>query len=280
MQDNQAPLSLEGYFVLHQMFRVRWSHWKRLPVEERRKAVEEAASVLAEMERRPAGASAASTILGHKGDLMLIHFRPSLEDLNQVQLDLSRLALSDHLEPAGSYVSVVELGLYEMTLKIFEELEGKGMKPHTPEFDRALEEEMGRQRERMKGRLYTGVPARRYVCFYPMNKKRGEMKNWYAEPVRRRAELMREHGLIGRRYADQVTQIISGSIGYDDWEWGVDLFADDPLVFKKLVYEMRFDEASSWYGKFGPFLVGLQFSASELPALLEGKTPAFHPRPA
>jgi chlorite dismutase len=92
--------------------------------------------------------------------------------------------------------------------------------------------------------------------------------------------MMREHGLIGRRYGEQVTQIISGSIGYDDWEWGVDLFADDPLVFKKLVYEMRFDEASSWYGEFGPFLVGVQFSASEIPRFLEGRVPGFRPNPA
>jgi chlorite dismutase len=89
-----------------------------------------------------------------------------------------------------------------------------------------------------------------------------------------RARMMRDHGVIGRHYAGAVTQIISGSIGFDDWEWGVDLFADDPLVFKKLIYEMRFDEASAWYAEFGPFYVGLQFSAAELPRLLEGDTPA------
>jgi len=280
MQDSLAPLTLEGYFLLHQMYRVRWAEWRRLTAEKRREIAGEAAAALSEMERRPAGASAASTLLGHKGDLMLIHFRPTLEDINQTQLGVARLALHDFLEPSGSYVSVVELGMYEMTLKIYQDLEGKGLAPGTPEFDRALEEEMGRQRERMKGRLYAGVPPRRYVCFYPMNKKRGEIKNWYAETIGRRAGMMREHGLIGRRYGEQVTQIISGSVGYDDWEWGVDLFADDPLVFKKLVYEMRFDEASSWYGEFGPFLVGVQFSASELPRLLEGQVPGFHPHPA
>ena len=89
-----------------------------------------------------------------------------------------------------------------------------------------------------------------------MNKHRGEAKNWYATPFEERARMMRDHGVIGRGYAGQVNQIISGSIGFDDWEWGVDLFADDPVVFKKLVYEMRFDEASSWYGEFGPFYVG------------------------
>ena len=87
--------------------------------------------------------------------------------------------------------------------------------------------------------------------------------------------MMRDHGVIGRHYAGAVTQIISGSIGFDDWEWGVDLFADDPLVFKKLIYEMRFDEASAWYAEFGPFYIGLQFSPEELPKLLAGEVPAF-----
>jgi peroxiredoxin len=87
--------------------------------------------------------------------------------------------------------------------------------------------------------------------------------------------MMLEHGKIGRHYAGQVTQVISGSIGFDDWEWGVDLFADDPVVFKKLIYEMRFDEASVWYAEFGPFYVGLQFSPSELPKYLAGEVPAF-----
>jgi chlorite dismutase len=134
---------------------------------------------------------------------------------------------------------------------------------------------MEEQRKRVTGRLFLEVPPRRYVCFYPMNKRRGEQKNWYAEPVEDRGRMMRDHGVIGRHYAGAVTQIISGSIGYDDWEWGVDLFADDPLVFKKLIYEMRFDEASAWYAEFGPFYTGLQFSPRELPRFLAGEVPAF-----
>ena len=106
-----------------------------------------------------------------------------------------------------------------------------------------------------------------------MNKRRGEHKNWYAESMEERARMMLDHGKIGRQYAGQVTQVITGATGFDDWEWGVDLFADDPLVFKKLIYEMRFDEASAWYAEFGPFYVGLQFSPSELPRFLEGELP-------
>jgi chlorite dismutase len=171
-------------------------------------------------------------------------------------------------------VSVVELGMYEMTAQIHARLLGQGLKTGSPEFEKAFDGEMEEQRKRVVSRLFTEVPARRHVCFYPMNKHRGEAKNWYATPFEERARMMRDHGAIGRHYTGQVTQIISGSIGFDDWEWGVDLFADDPLVFKKLVYEMRFDEASSWYGEFGAFYAGLQFSASELPAYLAGHVPA------
>jgi chlorite dismutase len=132
---------------------------------------------------------------------------------------------------------------------------------------------METQRQRVMSRLFLDLPMARHVCFYPMNKRRGEALNWYSEPFERRAAMMREHGIIGRHYAGRVTQVISGSIGYDDWEWGVDLFADDPLVFKKLIYEMRFDEASAKFAEFGPFYVGLQFSPEQLSAFLDGHVP-------
>jgi len=149
------------------------------------------------------------------------------------------------------------------------------LQPGTAEWVQAVEAELTRQRQVMASRLSPQIPARRYVCFYPMDKKRGESKNWYQVPITDRQQMMSEHGLIGRRYAGQVTQIISGSIGFDDWEWGVDLFADDPLVFKKLVYAMRFDKASAVYGLFGTFYVGLRFAAADLGVLLEGRTPGF-----
>ncbi|HET6268053.1 MAG TPA: chlorite dismutase family protein, partial [Acidobacteriota bacterium] len=140
--------------------------------------------------------------------------------------------------------------------------------------DRAFGEELAEQQSRMMGRLFPEIPRRRHVCFYPMNKKRGEDKNWYMEEYEQRSRMMLEHGIVGRNYTGRVTQIISGSIGFDDWEWGVDLFADDPLTFKKLIYEMRFDEASALYAEFGPFYIGLQFAPNQLGQLLEGKTPS------
>ena len=113
-----------------------------------------------------------------------------------------------------------------------------------------------RQRQAMAPRLFPAIPDTKYICFYPMDRKRGEQVNWYNVPFAERQRMMHEHGLIGRRYGDRVKQIISGSIGMDDWEWGVDLFADDPVVFKKLIYEMRFDEVSAVYALFGAVLRG------------------------
>ena len=273
MHDPRVPETVEGWAILHQMFRVRWPEWRALDEAGRRTRAAEAAAMLAAMTGE-GGTTAVATLLGHKGDLMLAHFRRDFEGLQAAQLAVSRWGLAAFLEPTTSYVSVVELGMYEMTAQIHARLGAQGLKPGTTEFESAFDGEMAEQRRRVEGRLFLALPPRRYVCFYPMNKRRGEAVNWYAVPVEERARMMRDHGVIGRHYAGAVTQIISGSIGFDDWEWGVDLFADDPLVFKKLIYEMRFDEASARYAEFGPFYTGLQFSPEELPRFLEGQVPA------
>jgi len=279
MHDPRVPETLEGWSMLHQMFRIRWEPWRALPEGERKERCAAAVGALQELQRSEQGATGLTTLLGHKGDLMFIHFRRTFDDLQAAQLRVARLPIAPFLEPTTSYVSVVELGMYEMTAQIHARMAEKGLKGGTPEFEQAFDGEMEEQRKRVMGRLFTEVPPRRYVCFYPMNKQRGELKNWYAVPFEERARMMRDHGVIGRHYAGAVTQIISGSIGFDDWEWGVDLFADDPVVFKKLVYEMRFDEASAWFGVFGAFYVGLQFSPTELPRYLDGDVPALKKEP-
>jgi len=273
MHDPRVPETLEGWSILHQMFRIRWEDWRTLQAPQRKGRAAEAAAALQGMSRGEEGATATCTLLGHKADLMLVHFRPCFEALQGAQNAVARLPLSPFLEPASSYVSVVELGMYEMTALIHGRLAERELRPGSEEFERAFDVEMEEQRNRVRSRLFPEIPPRRHVCFYPMNKRRGEQRNWYAVPFEERARMMRDHGVVGRHYAGAVTQIISGSIGFDDWEWGVDLFADDPLVFKKLVYEMRFDEASAWFAEFGQFYVGLQFSPSELGAYLEGEVP-------
>ena len=256
-----VPLTLEGAAVLHQMARVRWPAWRALEAANRAEILAEAAEALQALEQNR---TAAYELLGHKGDIMLVHFRAGFDELTEVQRTMASLRLWDFLEQTTSYLSVVELGLYESTGKVYAALAEKGIKPHSEEWKASIEETLQRQREAMHPRLFPEVPAAKYACFYPMDRRRGEQKNWYQVPFEDRQLMMQDHGAIGRRYAGTVKQIITGSIGFDDWEWGVDLFAEDPLVFKRLIYEMRFDEVSAIYALFGSFYVGKRLNSEAL----------------
>ncbi len=260
--------------MLHQFFRFDWKAWRFFANGERGRIVASAIEVLKKLERKDATAPARSAMysqLGHKGDLMLIHFRDSLEELNQVELALAQTPLYDFLELRHSYVSVVELGLYESSRKTYEAATAKGFAQFSVEWNAEIAASLERGAEAMKPRLWPAIPDAKYLCFYPMDRKRGETVNWYTVSFAERQRMMHEHGMIGRRYSEQVKQIISGSIGMDDWEWGVDLFADDPVVFKKLIYEMRFDEVSAVYALFGQFYIGVRLPVEKLVAWVEGK---------
>ncbi len=262
------PLTLDGSSLLHQMFRFEWSAWRRLDPAGRDRAVAEVSSLLAPMERGSSeghpSQSAVYAQLGHKGDLMLVHYRDTIDQLAEVERGLARTEFGTFLLPTHSYLSIVELGLYESSSKLYAQLASEGVEPYSDAWEKRVEETVARQSAAMSARLYPAIPAAKYLCFYPMDKRRGEHVNWYSAPMPDRARMMQDHGLIGRRFAGTVKQIISGSIGLDDWEWGVDLHADDPGVFKKLIYEMRFDEASALYGLFGAFYVGVRLPVSRL----------------
>ncbi|HXP93596.1 MAG TPA: hydrogen peroxide-dependent heme synthase [Candidatus Binatia bacterium] len=272
MRHPEVPESLDSWKILHRMFRFRHRAWSRVSPSERLEIEMEAVKVFRDLAADRDGDCGLAQILGHKGDLMLTHYAKSFDALGEVQTHVERLRLADYLETQASYVSILELGLYEATGRIHAELRKRDHKPHSEEwngaFDALLAEE--EKNPRNAARLWAKIPRRRYVCFYPMDKKRGETVNWYTLPFEERAKLMVEHGKVGRSFHGLVTQVISGSIGFDDWEWGVDLYADDPLIFKKLIYEMRFDEASAKYAAFGKFYTGMQFSAVELPRFLNG----------
>ena len=272
MHNPFVPETLEGWSALHLMYRIDWGRLGQAYPGDRQQMADELAGVITSGDEP----TALVQLLGHKGDFMVIAFRKSFDDLGRTQLRISRTKLHAYLAPTMSYVSIIELGMYEMTAKLHRQLADRGLLPGSVEYDTAFDEEMERQRQRVAGRLFAPIPHARYVCFYPMDKRRGELHNWYTVEFGKRAEMMLEHGKVGREYAGKITQIISGSIGFDDWEWGVDLFADDPVTFKKLIYEMRFDEASAKYAAFGPFYTGLQFSPEELPKLLEGELPELY----
>jgi peroxiredoxin len=272
VRDPNVPESLEGWWILHRMFALDRRAWDDLPEKRRQKYAGHAIDLADHLKSSDNGDLGLAQIVGHKGDLMLTHYALDFDGLSYAQTLVDKLELRRFLTPTGSYASVLELGMYGATAKIHAQLEERGLVAQSPEWIVAFDELIREQAESpyLAPRLWAKIPQRRYACFYPMNKRRNGADNWYSLPFEERAKLMSEHGLVGRSYRGLVTQVISGSIGFDDFEWGVDLYADEPLIFKKLIYEMRFDETSSRYGEFGPFWAGLQFSPAELPAFLNG----------
>lgn len=268
-----VPETMDGWSIMHHIFSVDWTAWKAVEEAQRAEIVSEAAAYLEKAAAHKDGHSAIFSLLGHKGDLLFLNFRNTLDELNEVELGFRQLGICAYLTETTSYLSFLELGLYEMTVKYHDQLLGEGLTPGSDEWKKKWADEMADQRERTLGRLFMEIPEQRYICFYPMNKRRGEEKNWYALPIEERQMMMRDHGMVGRKYAGRVFQIITGSIGLDDWEWGVYLFAPDPHVFKELIYEMRFDEATVWYGEFGSFYSGLRFLPNQLGDFLSGRIP-------
>jgi len=272
MRDPNVPESLEGWWILHRMFSLDRRRWDALPEKRRNKYAGHAIDLVEHLKASDDGDVGLTQIVGHKGDLMLTHYARSFDGLAYAQTLVDKLELREFLAPYGSYVSVLELGLYDATAKIHAELTQRELPPQSPEWIAAFDELIRKQAESpyVGPRLWAKIPARRYQCFYPMSKRRGEVQNWYILGYEARAKMMSQHGVVGRTYHGRVTQVISGSVGFDDFEWGVDLYADDPLVFKKLVYEMRFDESSARYAEFGPFHVGIRAAASDLSRIMDG----------
>ena len=243
----KAPETLDGWYCLHSLYRVDWARWQALTGAARTALLAEADEMMAgerSTEERHLGSSGHYWLLGHKADLMGLHLRPTLEELADIESAWARSGIGGFLLPAYSYLSVVELSTHTSS----------------PRGEQAQREAEAALRQRLEPDL----PQSRYICFYPMSKLRGEERNWYMLDAAARRDLMRSHGVIGHSYSDRVRQIITGSMGLDDWEWGVDLFSDDPLQFKKIIYEMRFDEVSAVYALFGSFYVGMRLEIGDL----------------
>ncbi|ERN51781.1 heme-dependent peroxidase [Alkalihalophilus marmarensis] len=234
---NEAAKTLDGWYCLHDFRTINWPAWKMLPTEERQQILNEYITMLEgwdTTEKAGNGSHAVYTVVGQKADIMFMLLRPTMEELNEIENAFNKTRFAEFTIPTYSYVSVVELSNYMAG----DSDEDPYQNPH------------------VRARLYPELPKAKHICFYPMDKRRDGDDNWYMLPMDSRREMMRSHGMIGRSYAGKVKQVITGSVGFDDWEWGVTLFADDVLQFKKLVYEMRFDEVSARFGEFGSFYVG------------------------
>ncbi len=241
--------TIEGWYALHDFRRIDWVRWRTLAASERDKARRQLTQIAAEYEAvaPDVGSFGLYTIVGHKADLLFLHFHHDPQSLSLLERQLDQSLVATVLTRPYSYFSVVELSKY---------------------LARGLSEDEARST--LRKRLKPAIPDVRYLCFYPMNKRRQGQDNWYMTSRDERRELMRNHGIIGHKYHDQVTQVITGSQGLDDWEWGVSLFAEDLIAIKKLVYEMRFDEASARFADFGPFYIGLRMNPAGIAEVLSG----------
>ena len=252
--------SVEGWYALHQMYTVNRALLREVDAHELDTLARDAAETLESLaDPDDGGWTRVVPLTGSRADVMLVHFRPTFDALGEAQRTVQRMALADYLDPAYSFLSVAEAGMYHLAAKVVRETREAGGKVGDAAFRERLAALMAKEAEteHVRKRLYPEMPADMpYVCFYPMDKRRDAGQNWYTLPVEERSRLMMEHGMSGRRYAGRVSQVVTGSIGFDAWEWGVTLFARDPLEFKKIVTEMRFDEASAKYGEFGEFFVG------------------------
>jgi chlorite dismutase len=242
----EPTFTLEGWHILHDFRHLDYAAWFSASKEERQAAWGELSEILREWEKVEAegkGSFGVYQVITSKADLLFLNLRENLDALLEVEARLNKSLFAQFLSPAYGFYSVVELGSQTGPLD-----------PEAPY---------------VKPRLTPRVPKTGYVCFYPMNKRRQGQDNWYLLPAKERAELMKAHGETGRKYQGRVLQVISGAQGLDDWEWGVDLFSEDPIQFKKIVYEMRFDEVSARFGEFGPFYVGKRLSQEALARFLE-----------
>jgi chlorite dismutase len=254
------PETTEGWYAFHQILAVDRAALRRLSDDERAAMRDEAEHALeAAANPEQGGWSAVVPLVGSRADVMLLHFRPDLDAIGDVQRALARAALFDHLRPVYTFLSVTEAGLYHASAQLAAEAAARGGMVGDAEHREAMRVRVERERTNphVQRRLFPERHATMpYVCFYPMSKRRVPGQNWYALPLEERSRLMMAHGLTGRGYAGRVVQVITGAIGLDAWEWGVTLFAADPLNFKKIVTDMRFDEVSAEYAEFGEFFVG------------------------
>jgi chlorite dismutase len=264
-EPHPAPQTVEGWYVLHDQWSVDWQCWRALPLTERQQRVDE---LLAWLAQQNSGDSMAYAVLGQKADLLFVHYRQTVTELHAVSTAFQRCALSEDLAPAGSFLSVIEASLYEAEAHARGSLARRGVTPAEAGFAAALEAQTASARAALDERLFRRIPTQSHICWYPMSKRRDGADNWYALSLEERRSLMRGHGQVGQQFAGQVTQVVSGAIGLDDWEWAVDLHADDPLVFKKLVTAMRYDGASARFADFGAFVIGLRQEPEALGRLL------------
>lgn len=256
MERRRAPDTAAGYHVLHDFRSIDWSEWTATPPADRDAMLAEAIEFL-DAETQAEGDLGCFSILGHKADLLVLVFRPTMAALDGFERRFEQLDLAEFTDRSSSALGVTEASGYSEAAADF--------------FDPDAEADPGIERY-LQSRLYPTIPDVEFLSFYFMNKRRDPEYNWYDLDYDTRREHVTRHGEIGKKYAGRVTQVITGTTGFDDWEWGVTLFAEDMVAIKELLTDMRFDPSTSHFGEFGEFYTGRQFPPSDLPAFFAGES--------
>jgi peroxiredoxin len=255
----------EGLGVLHLFYRVDLTAWRAQPAKARAAALDDLQTLISSARERPRTQIVTASMFA-RADLGFMILTPDLHDLNTLEKKIAASLGADVLVPEFTYLSMTEKSEYTQKEDDYaREIEEKeGIKRGSAESEAKLAVLRERIQHYTHDRLYPVLPDWEYFCFYPMSKRREPEQNWYALGHEKRRELMGGHMRVGRTYAGRVRQLVTGSTGLDDWEWGVSLFAHDPYDIKAIVYEMRFDEVTHTYGEFGPFYNGLPLPLKDI----------------
>ena len=261
---NTSLVPEEGWHCLHLFYRVEQGQWQMLNRAEQNEAKTNLASLVQEVRAMDSTQLLTLGMVTPKADLGFMLITPDLHNAHVVEKRLSISLGPEILTPVYSYLSLTEGSEYITT----EDEYVQSLDAETRQTPAKLEQAVAAFHERIKHyrqeRVYPTLPDWPVVCFYNMSKRRGEERNWYALPYDERRQLMKGHASVGREFAGKVKQLITGSTGLDDAEWGVTLFSRDTFQIKAIVYKMRFDPVSAEYADFGEFFIGIQLPLDEL----------------
>lgn len=267
IHDAERVIPREGWHVIHLFYHIDRANWSLLSDEEQLEMKTDLTALIQEIRSTESTQLLAFSMVTPKADIGFMLLTPDLHRANEFEKKLTLSLGPDILSPAYSYLSMTELSEYTTTEEQYadEQLIGEqGLEKSGAEYLAKIEEFRSRMQKYNSDRLYPNMPDWPVMCFYNMSKRRNEKDNWFALEFPERRRLMLGHAKTGRTYAGRVRQLITGSTGLDEAEWGVTLFAHNSQDIKEIVYEMRFDEASARFAEFGDFYIGLQVALDEL----------------
>ena len=254
----------EGWHCLHLFYRIDYGQWQLLSRDEQNAAKTNLTGLIQDVRAMDSTQLLTLSMVSPKADLGFMLITPDLHDANKIEKQLALSLGADVLSPVYSYLSLTEESEYITTEEEYTQTLDQETRSDPSKLEQALAAFCDRMKHYRQERVYPTLPDWPVVSFYNMSKRRGPEQNWYALPFDERRKLMKGHATVGRTFAGKVKQLITGSTGLDDAEWGVTLFARDTFQIKAIVYQMRFDPVSAHYADFGEFFIGIQLPLDEL----------------